>query len=107
MVDGCDLGELLTPLLNERAVRSLAAEIVSSSEMNQHFALGIIGQDFDVVGVGEVDFAEILRIVGPARIELADDVGVGLHAGSAGGKRLASVHPKNYGEGIFSFWRQF
>ncbi len=40
--------------------------------MNQHFAGAIVGQHFYIVGIGQIDFAEILRVARATGIQLAD-----------------------------------
>ena len=72
--------------------------------MHQHFALWIIGEDLHIFRVGEIDFAEFLRVVRAAGVELANQVVIDLHARSARGERLARIHAQNHRKGIFFFF---
>ena len=84
-VDRLQLVELLAPLLQVRLIDLVAIEIIRRSQVHQHRARRIVGQNLDVVGIGEIDFTQFLRVVRAAGVELADQVVVDLHDRAARG----------------------
>src|SRR5450755_3624702 len=84
-----------------RNVNFEAVEIIRRTEVDQHFAVGIIGQDFYIFGIGQVHFAEIFGIISAVGLEFADQFVVNFHPRRARGERLGSVHAYDYRERIF------
>ncbi len=101
-----ELVELLAPFLQMGFVNLVAIEIVRRPQVDQYRTRRIVREHFDVVGIGEVDFAQLLRIVRAACIELADQVVIDFHARAASGERLTGIHPQNYGERKLLFARR-
>src|SRR5207248_9795134 len=93
------LVKLLAPLAHMANENFVAIEIIRRTEVNQDFRIRY--RDFDIVGIGEINFAQILGITSPSGIEFANELVVNFHTGKASRRRLAGVHAYDHGKGIF------
>ena len=52
----------------------------------------LMHRDLHIVGIAQINFAQIVRILRSTRVEIADQLHVQLHARSAGRERLSRIH---------------
>ena len=79
-------------------INLVALEKIREPQVYQHRALRIVGHNLDVVGIGQIDFAQVLCVVSAAGVQLAHQFVVNSHTRSACGTRLPAVGSNEYGK---------
>src|SRR6516225_620798 len=93
-----DPGELRSPLLYMSYKDPKTLEEVRRSEMNQHRALGVVDDYLHVIGIGEIDFAQLLRVMRAGGVQFPNELVVDLHSRRTRGKRFVVAHPDHDGK---------
>ena len=99
-VDRGELRILLLPLRDVRLVVAPAGEEVFLSEMQEQ--VGAVGRDggADVIGIGEVDFAQLRGDVFAGRVQVGDESLIEVHARAANGERVSGDDATDNREGV-------
>ncbi len=99
-VDGGELGVLGAPLGEELLEALVAGEEVGVAEVHEDVGPALGDEGFDVLGIGEVDLAELGGDLFAGAVEAGGEAGVELHAGGAGRERIAGVDAGDDREGV-------
>src|SRR5215831_16125887 len=90
--------ELLSPLRYMCHIELESRQEVRVPQVYRYPAR-IVGCHFDVLWIGEVHFAQLLRISGALRVQLPHQAVVNFHGGRARRERLSVGHAFNDGKG--------
>src|SRR5581483_265999 len=95
-----EVGVLPPPLLHVPDVDLVTVEKIGGAEVDHYPTGGVGGGDLDVLGVGKVHFAQVLRVAGAAGVQFLDERGVELHPRGTGREGLGFGHAYNHGKGV-------